>query len=1050
MVPIAHCSGCGAPLRGGASLGLCPACAVRGALGDDWSAAAEDGPHRFGAGAEDYELLDEIARGGMGVVYRARQRRLGRIVALKVLLGGAFAGDEGRRRLQTEAAAAARLVHPNIVAVHDSGEIDGQPYYSMEYVAGRTLAEEIRKGPLPAGRAARYLAAIADAVQHAHEQGVLHRDLKPSNVLLDADGRPRVTDFGLAKAIPSTDPAPAVSGHRPLDATLTLTGQVLGSPAYMAPEQAFPGGHTLGPTIDVYSLGSILYELLVARPPFQGPTPQAVLTQLREVDPVPPRRLDSSVPVDLETICLKCLEKDPFRRYASARDLSADLHRFLRGEPVYARPVGWAGRAWRWTRRRPTVAGLGMSLAATLIVGAILLATGANRLRQSRNLAQERLAESLLSEARARLLAQEPGYRQQVLDRIEEARRLDQTGHQVQRLRKEAIAALARTDIRKVTATRVPACLDMMLMAFDPRFELCAVGDGAGVGIAIYRVSDGTLLRRLPIQEPDEIVGFDHSGRYLALRYGTAVALWSVEDGRCLLSDEDGDGNGFNSGAFSPDGRWFGRAERGGRFTVYRLSSDSPASVQQERTWPLPGGRPAGEVRWSNDATALAMTQAGDWLTVCDATSGSLRWEVRRPDGLSGLAWIPCRNALAVGTGRDSVILLSATNGEPLGPAGVPIHTAECLAASPDGARLAVATERFGTRLLETGSGRPTGMDPRGAWHLHFDTEGLRVGTLFDQGRPAWLEILESPILRRIDTGPIPPESVLQFTKDGTGLQVLARDGVQFWQVADGRRQGTVLSRKVVGMALAEARKRLYLTRGGDLLGIRLEPGYSGSRDSSEAQRLASGQRFWGVAVAEHRGWIAVADLVANKVKVLNLSGAAEREYPTFPAPGYVAFSVDEHWLACGGGNHVMVWDLDSEAATPIRHFTQVGERVRFSSHGRWLINEGSLLRLWRTGSWEVIVPKGLEPNNALGFAAAFSPDERWLAATQHDREIHLIDAEREETFAILEGPGEGRVSHLAFSPDGRRLAATRDRGEVQVWDLTRLREELQLRHLSW
>jgi serine/threonine protein kinase len=290
----------------------------------------------------DYELLEEIARGGMGVVYKARQLSLNRPVALKMILAGELATPEARQRFRLEAEAAANLQHPNIVAIHEVGEHEGQQYYSMDFVAGKNLAELVREHPLPAARAAAYVKTIAEAVHFAHQRGTLHRDLKPQNVLIDADDRPRITDFGLAKRIEA-------------DSGITRTGDVLGSPSYMPPEQAESRPDEIGPHSDVYSLGAVLYELLCGRPPFRGATSWETICQVLQAPPVPLRKLNSEVPQDLETICLKCLEKEPQRRYHSARDLAEELGRFLKGEPIHARPISLARRAAFWARQHPWV-----------------------------------------------------------------------------------------------------------------------------------------------------------------------------------------------------------------------------------------------------------------------------------------------------------------------------------------------------------------------------------------------------------------------------------------------------------------------------------------------------------------------------------------------------------------------------------------------------------------------------------------------------------------------------------------------------------------------
>ena len=263
-----------------------------------------------------HEVQEVLGHGGMGVVYKARHVRLNRPVALKMLLTGAHASPESRERFLREAEAVAGLRHPNIVQVHDMGDQDGQPYFTMEFVEGGNLAQKLAGTPQPPRQAAALLATLAEAVQAAHQSGIVHRDLKPANVLLTADGTPKISDFGLARRLDG-------------EAGLTWTGTAVGTPSYMAPEQAEARPLTWGPAVDIYALGAILYELLTGRPPFRAETAAETVRQVISQDPVPPSRLNGKVPRDLETICLKCLHKEPHLRYASAAALAADLHRFL-------------------------------------------------------------------------------------------------------------------------------------------------------------------------------------------------------------------------------------------------------------------------------------------------------------------------------------------------------------------------------------------------------------------------------------------------------------------------------------------------------------------------------------------------------------------------------------------------------------------------------------------------------------------------------------------------------------------------------------------------
>jgi len=366
----------------------------RGESGERRGQRGESGSPLLNFG--DYELLEEIARGGMGVVYKARQISLNRLVAVKMILAGKLANSAELQRFQAEAETAARLQHPNIVAMHEIGEREGQPFFSMDYVEGRSLAELAANLPMPARRAARYVQTIAEAVQYAHSQGVLHRDLKPSNILIDHNDQPRITDFGLAKRLREPLGTPATASHSAAEKVgdgaervptdqLTLTGQVLGSPNFMPPEQASGARQTVGPASDVYSLGAILYQLLTGRPPFMAETLTETLRLVAETDPVSPRLLVPAVPRDLQTICLKSLQKESQRRYPTAQELADDLGRYLRHEPIIARPVGKAERVLRWCRRNPVVAtsvGVAVGLLLLVAVGSPVAAYRINRARQ--------------------------------------------------------------------------------------------------------------------------------------------------------------------------------------------------------------------------------------------------------------------------------------------------------------------------------------------------------------------------------------------------------------------------------------------------------------------------------------------------------------------------------------------------------------------------------------------------------------------------------------------------------------------------------------------
>ena len=342
-----------------------------------------------------YELIRELGRGGMGVVYLAWQTGLNRLTALKMILAGDFTRTRDRVRFRNEAEAVARLEHPNLVRIYEIGEHDGRPYFSMEYVPGGSLAHALRSTPLPPGKAAALAQTLARAAHAVHERAVVHRDLTPNNVLLGADGEPKIVDFGLAKLV--------VGGG-----DQTESGDILGTPSYMAPEQAGGRSKEVGPAADVYALGAILYEMLTGRPPFKAETPLETLLQVVNHDPVAPRRLQPKLPRDLETVCLKCLEKDPTKRYATAQAFADDLARFLAGEPILARQVGAWGRVVKWAKRRPAIA----ALLVVCAVGALAAFAAVTWEGRQARLAQGRAEAAQAAEKLERLAADEARQRE--------------------------------------------------------------------------------------------------------------------------------------------------------------------------------------------------------------------------------------------------------------------------------------------------------------------------------------------------------------------------------------------------------------------------------------------------------------------------------------------------------------------------------------------------------------------------------------------------------------------------------------------------------------
>ena len=483
----------------------------------------------------DYEILEEIARGGMGIVYRARQRSLDRTVALKLIMGGQLVTRELVHRFRGEASAAAALQHPSIVAIHEIGVHDGNHFFSMDYVEGQNLAQIVRTQPLPAQKAARYLKVIAEAIHYAHEQGILHRDLKPSNVLVEAaTDQPRVTDFGLAKRLDG-------------DSTLTVTGQALGSPPFMPPEQVSNEGSKVGRTSDVYGLGGILYFLLTARPPFQGDSFETTMNQVLHAEPVPPRLLNPTVPRDLETICLKCLNKESGRRYQTAQAIGEDLSRYLKGEPILARPTTRLERMWRWCRRKPALAGALATAAVLLLTLAIGTPIVVYRIERALQSAETHLYGADINMAQTALTNADLLHSRDLLDRHRpEADQRDQRGFEWRYLWN-----LCQGD---QTFMLEPLVDWPRSVVFSHDGSLLAAGTASGELSVVWNVETKSVVTP-PLPEGDRPVAFDPNNPLLITAGDNGLRRWNT-DTDPWEENYLGPIHPMANAVFSPNSRW--------------------------------------------------------------------------------------------------------------------------------------------------------------------------------------------------------------------------------------------------------------------------------------------------------------------------------------------------------------------------------------------------------------------------------------------------------------------------------------------------------------
>ncbi|MCI0533938.1 MAG: serine/threonine protein kinase, partial [Verrucomicrobiales bacterium] len=658
MPPLQQCSECGAALSASEQNGLCARCLLALALPNSPVSAdiLATTPEAEGASSGqrpaippvrkfgDYELLEEIGRGGMGVVYRARQKSLDRIVAVKVLLFGSLASPEFVRRFRAEASTAGGLQHPNIVHMYEVGMQQGEHYLVMDYVEGHSLACLIKTQPLPSRRAATYLNTIAEAIEYAHQRGILHHDLKPSNVLIDRDDQPRVADFGLAKRFevpPSIGSGAPQAGTPSLD--LTITGQVLGSPNYIPPEQAAGDRGRVSRRSDVYSLGAMLYHLLTGRPPFMAESLTDTLQQVLSTEPIPPRLLNPAVPADLETICLKCLEKEPSKRYPTAQELGDELRRFLKDEPIRARPVSLAEKAWRWCGRKPVLASLSAATLLLLLTVAIGSPIATFRIRR----AQQRVATHA-RELRLNLYAADIRTAQQAVEQNNRGQALallrrhqPQAGSDADDLRGwewRYLWRLCQSDEARALRghTGQVSCL-----VFSPGSGLFATAGDDRVVRVWETVSFRSITNLTGFGDfiDNRALSFSPDGRLLAAKGGRQLIVWNTRDWSRLAeltSVENWNRN--NAVVFSPDNQVLAsRVAEGIGFwnTTTWQQQWLHRSIRSTPDQPLFFG--TGR-RDANFGTVIAYAREGDLIAIGDWNVLELR-DARRLAVITNLVW---------------------------------------------------------------------------------------------------------------------------------------------------------------------------------------------------------------------------------------------------------------------------------------------------------------------------------------------------------------------------------------------------------------------------
>ncbi|MCA9211806.1 MAG: protein kinase [Planctomycetales bacterium] len=1021
----------------------------------------------------DYELLKEIARGGMGVVYKARQIKLNRLVALKMILAGQLASQDDVRRFRTEAEAAARLEHPGIVQIYEVGEQSGQHYFSMRFVDGISLAEKVANGPLAAQEAAQLTIKIADAVAYAHERNVIHRDLKPANILLDQQGDPHITDFGLAKLVGD-------------DSRLTATGQILGTPSYMSPEQASGDLKAEQRATDIYSIGAILYTLLTGRPPFQAANALDTILQVIEQEPIAPRLLDPAIPKDLETICLKCLAKSISHRYQSVRELQDELKRFAAGESIRARPISAPARVWRWCKRKPILASLSAVTVVSLVLGTIVSTYFA---RQSH--------KSLMAEGTARAAAEWNAYANSigVATRQIESQRLANIDSVLDECRSELRnwewmhLKQQRYNVHTIHAHDIP----VRSICFSPDGSRLVSGastvktDGLGdTGeVKVWDVVTGENTQTLESQHYSiwnvESVAFGANKIVAVAACNGQIMVWNTE-----------------TGEQSPTvltGRRYVSFSQNENHLTYVSSETQPnenstikiwdwSSKQELQSFPVPARR---------NLIVAASPDGKKVATQCD--DGTLRiWSAKTGDELLTIdigKYVDVRLAFSLDSQRIAMVstdswalnVWHATSGKPIladdGQTPMRQNECNCIKFSPDGNMLAMAggspNEPGEIIIRDASNGRDL---TRIIGHndlitdIAFSPNGRLIGSasrdgtikIWDLSTPAPV----STVKALANNG-----DKLAFAPGGNRVAVASRDSmVQVWDFDTGNLVRTMHGSFPGIQSLTFNAQGNYLAGGGDHIELwNLESGHS-IHVFQEPEIFRSDDLIFAgeMLVAIPYSRIATAWHGKNGKRLPQIDLRNHQVIACSPTDSLIASKVD-------GSPIIDVWNFATGQKTqPLRGHTESVWQVKFSSDGSRIVSQSeSEMKVWAVatgqeifstrGTWGNVLfssdarqvlnfgPQRItlsnvddaqetqhapKPTYEIGQVAA-SPDLRWYAiSSAHEKEatqvVHVWNTNSGEESAAIHLPVSSSIV-MKFNGDGSRLIVGDDTGTITLWE---------------
>jgi len=1018
----------------------------------------------------DYEILAEVGRGGMGVVYQARHRGLRRLAALKMVLAGAFASPAQELRFRLEAELAARMQHPNIVQVYEIGTHEGRPFLAMEWVGGSSLANRLDDKPWLALQAAALIETLARAMHGAHEQGVIHRDLKPANILLaesvvrrprsvakerqpseNHDGRrtmadgliPKIADFGLAKQLD-------------VDAHQTSTGVLVGTPGYMAPEQAEGRSAEIGPATDVHALGVILYELLTGRPPFQGATTLQTLEQVRHQEPVPPCRLQPGVPRDLETICLKCLQKEPRHRYATAQDLADDLQRLREGKPIQARPAGLVEQGWKWARRRPALAGLLLVSALALFVGfpgvsgLWLQAVQEREAKEEQRLRADQEAQKALRQAyRGNLAAalasfndHEVGDAAQYLQAAPSALRDWEWQHLVSRL-DDSLAVVRLPDDEAVglcpPGSGIVTAGNHQVRLWDALTGACrgTLTDDCSNRLTVVPTVKGPLLlvenrdrTGWRLYKPPLVPGAH--GQELACALGRQVAGLSV------------DAEATRIGVL-----WRGQTDQENYFTVVEFGPGNRGIDFKGHASAVFG------LAFSPDGTRIASGSADGMVGIWDTATGKNLVFLRGHTQLvAALMFSSDGSRLLTGSWDETVRQWDGHTGQPLSVRRGHKDRVLTVAYSPDGKWIASGGVDRTVRLWKAAQES----DPMvllghtdSVYEVAFSPDGRCLGSVgMDRKARVWGLVPRDQLccLRGHEDWIYP----VAYSPDGALLASGGGDKtVRLWDAASGEMLAVLPHAEWVA-SLAFSPDGAWLVAGEwygsmriwDTATAQLQAVWISKEKPASVHGIAVSPDGARVIVAYARGPIPLQVWDRKSGQVVSVFRGH---------PGGVmglTFRPDGQQLAtCGQDGTVRLWDARTYELSAVWHgHDKAVNSVAYSADGRLLVSTGEdqTLRIWdvATGDCRAV----LQGHRENVYMAMFHPDGNRIVSGGRDRFLRFWDVATGEEVARLPGHTSWIYS-VAFSPDGTTLASGGGDATVRLWDTAPLARRLQAHQQS-